>query len=163
MVRNPVGGLQPEELPERKRIRAPPFDPALAVDPLEIPDHVHAEVPARWHRGCAHRAGVVRLAGALHEAVEPGLPPAPLASGRRTRDPASAAFRTTSPSGRPDDLPADPSPQPDSDPLSPLNRVRPRPLRQRADRLDEVARNRARTRQRSSERYIAGPRCWATH
>src|SRR4051812_36544775 len=60
------------------------------------------------------------------------LRPAPLASGRRTRDPASAASRTTSPSGRPDDLPADPSPQPDSDPLSPLNRVRPRPLRQRA-------------------------------
>src|SRR4051795_5813999 len=49
MVRNPVGGLQPEELPERKRIRAPPFDPALAVDPLEIPHHVHAEVPARRH------------------------------------------------------------------------------------------------------------------
>src|SRR4051812_9716605 len=60
------------------------------------------------------------------------LRPAPLASGRRTRDPASAASRTTLPSGRPDDLPADPSPQPDSDPLSPLNRVRPRPLRQRA-------------------------------
>src|SRR3954470_6352025 len=72
MVRNPVGGLQPEELPERKRIRAPPLDPALAVDPLEGPDHVHAEVPAWWHRGCAHRAGVVRSAGVLHEAVEPG-------------------------------------------------------------------------------------------
>src|SRR3954466_9155399 len=72
MVRNPVGHLQPEELPERKRIRAPPFDPALAVDPLEVPDHVHPKVAARRHRGCAHRAGVVRSAGILHEAVEPG-------------------------------------------------------------------------------------------
>src|SRR4051794_32562105 len=34
----------------------------------------------------------------------------PLAGGRRTRDPVSAASRTTSPSGRPDDPPADPSP-----------------------------------------------------
>src|SRR3954462_15314072 len=72
MVRNPVGHLQPEELPERKRIRAAPLDPALAVDPLEIPDHVHAEVPARRHRGCAHGLGVERSAGVLHESVEPG-------------------------------------------------------------------------------------------
>src|SRR4051812_2186147 len=34
----------------------------------------------------------------------------PLAGGRRTRGPVSAASRTTSPSGRPDDPPADPSP-----------------------------------------------------
>ena len=32
----------------------------------------HAKVPTRRHRGRAHRAGVVRLAGVLHEAVEPG-------------------------------------------------------------------------------------------
>src|SRR3954464_14359659 len=72
MVRNPVGGLQPKKLPQGQRVRASPFDPALAVDPLEIPDHVHAKVAAWRHRGCAHRAGVVRSAGVLHEAVEPG-------------------------------------------------------------------------------------------
>src|SRR4051794_16525336 len=46
------------------------------------------------------------------------LRPAPAASGRRTRGPVSAASRTTSPLGRPDDLPADPSPQPNSRSLS---------------------------------------------
>src|SRR5215212_10645044 len=72
MVRNPVGHLQAEELPERKRIRAAPLDPALAVDPLEIPHHVHPKVPTRRHRGCAHGLGVERAAGFFHEAVEPG-------------------------------------------------------------------------------------------
>src|SRR5215218_2244112 len=69
MVRNPVSGFQAEEVAQRQRVRASPFDPALAVDPLEIPDQVHPKVPARRHRGRAYRAGVVRLAGVLDEAV----------------------------------------------------------------------------------------------
>src|SRR4051795_6761401 len=72
MIGNPLAALQAEELAQGQRVRTAPFDPALAVDPLEIPDHVHPKVAARRHRGRTHGLGVVRLAGVLHEAVEPG-------------------------------------------------------------------------------------------
>src|SRR4051812_1155112 len=65
---------------------------------------------------------------------------APLAGGRRTRDPESAASRTTSPSARPDDRPADPSPQPNSNPISAHHRLRSARLRQRASRSRRTTR-----------------------
>src|SRR3954469_793822 len=48
------------------------FHRRLAIDPLEVPDHVHAEIPTGRHRGRAHGLGVERSAGFFHEAVEPG-------------------------------------------------------------------------------------------
>jgi hypothetical protein len=46
MVRNLVPGRKPQEIPQRIGIRTPPSDAALAVDALEITDHVHAEIAA---------------------------------------------------------------------------------------------------------------------
>src|SRR5215212_2187829 len=40
--------------------------------PSKYPTMLHPKVAARWHRGRAHGAGVVRAAGVLDEAVEPG-------------------------------------------------------------------------------------------
>src|SRR5476649_1600107 len=47
MVRNLVPVRKPKEIPQRIGIRTAPDDAALAVDPLEIADHVHAEIAAR--------------------------------------------------------------------------------------------------------------------
>src|SRR5208282_6387977 len=44
------------------------------VYPLEIADHVHAEIPSRRQRRHAHPRRVVRLADLLHEPVETALP-----------------------------------------------------------------------------------------
>jgi hypothetical protein len=72
MVRNPLGRPQTQKLPERQRVGAAPLDPPLGVDPLEVADHVHPEVPARWNRWRAHLGRIVRLAGRLRESVEAG-------------------------------------------------------------------------------------------
>ena len=48
-------------------------DAALTVDPLEIADHMHAEIATRRQRGRAHSRRVERLAGLLNEYVEAGL------------------------------------------------------------------------------------------
>ena len=78
VVRHPVGRLQAQKLPQRQRVRAAPLDPALGVDPLEIADHVHPEVPARRDRRRAHLRCVVRPAGRLRESVEAGVDQHPL-------------------------------------------------------------------------------------
>src|SRR5207344_1328963 len=44
--------------------------PALAVDALEVPDQMHAEVPARRQRSRAHHRSVIRLAQTFDEASE---------------------------------------------------------------------------------------------
>src|SRR6185369_15951885 len=62
--------LQPQKIPQRMRIRTPPGDAPLAGDPLEIADHVHAEVPTRRHRRRAHLPCVIRLACPLDKGIE---------------------------------------------------------------------------------------------
>ena len=74
MIGNLVAVRQPQEIAQRERVRATPRNAALAVDPLEIADHVHAEVPPRRQRRRAHPRRVVGLAHLLHENVETGLP-----------------------------------------------------------------------------------------
>jgi hypothetical protein len=72
MVGHLLGGAQAQELAQGQAVRAAPLEPALAVDPLEVADQVHAEVAARRQRRPAPLAGVVRRALLLGEAVEPG-------------------------------------------------------------------------------------------
>ena len=45
-----LGGAEPQELAQGQAVGAAPFQAALAVDPLEVPDQVHAQVPARRQR-----------------------------------------------------------------------------------------------------------------
>ena len=73
MIGNFVAVRQPQEVAQRERVRATPRNAALAVDALEIADHVHAEVPPRRQRRRAHPRRVVGLAHPFHENVEPGL------------------------------------------------------------------------------------------
>ena len=54
------------------RSRATPRDAALAVDPLEVADHVHAEIPPRRERRRAHPRRVIRLAHPFNGSIEPG-------------------------------------------------------------------------------------------
>src|SRR3954452_5191093 len=61
-----------EELAQGQAVGAAPLQPALAVDPLEVADQQHTEVPPRWQRRPALPRRVVRRALALDEAVEPG-------------------------------------------------------------------------------------------
>src|SRR5215207_9740108 len=73
MVGHRLGGAEPEELAQGQAVRAAPLEPALAVDPLEVADQVHAEVAARRQRRPAPLAGIVRRTLAFREAVEPGV------------------------------------------------------------------------------------------
>ena len=73
VVGHRLGGAEAEELAQRQAVGAAPFQPALAVDPLEVADQLHAEVAARRQRRPTLLAGVVRRALRLGEAVEPGL------------------------------------------------------------------------------------------
>ena len=73
MVGNLVSVRKPQEIPQRVGIRAAPHNAALAVDALEITDHVHAEIAARRKRGRAHARRVIGLADLLNETVEPRL------------------------------------------------------------------------------------------
>src|SRR3954468_6691628 len=85
--------------------------------PLEVPDHVHAKVGPAAPR-VRPWSGRSTLGRGPPRSRRTRRRPAPAAGGRRTRDPVNAASRTTSPSGRPDDPPADTSPHPNSSPLS---------------------------------------------
>src|SRR5271166_1590964 len=112
MIGDLVPVRQPQEIAQRERVRAPPCDAALAVDPLEIADHVHAEIPSRRQRRRAHPRRIIRLADLLHERVETGFPqqrlqPVVERVSRRARH-----LPPTSPSSRPDPPPTAPSPSP---------------------------------------------------
>ena len=74
MVGNFLPVRQPQEIAEREQIRATPRDAALAVDPLEVADHVHAEIPPRRERRRAHPRRVIWLAHPFNERVEPRFP-----------------------------------------------------------------------------------------
>ena len=76
MIRHPRGRPKAQELPQRQRVRAAPFDPALGVDPLEVADHVHPEVPAGRNRRRAHLRG--EAAGRLRENIAAGVDQHPL-------------------------------------------------------------------------------------
>jgi hypothetical protein len=78
VIRHPVRRLQTQKLPQRQRVRATPLDPAFGVDPLEVTDHVHPEIPAWRNRRRTHLRRIVRLAGRLRESVEAGVDQHPL-------------------------------------------------------------------------------------
>ena len=42
LIGNPLDVRQPQEIAQRERVRATPRDAPLAVDALEVADHVHA-------------------------------------------------------------------------------------------------------------------------
>lgn len=73
MIRDRLLGRKLEKIPKRKRIGAPPLDPALAVDAFEIPHEVHPKIPAGWNRGTP-LVGIKGLAQLLGEGVEAGFP-----------------------------------------------------------------------------------------
>src|SRR5208337_1117875 len=100
------------EIAQRERVRAPPCDAALAVDPLEIADHVHAEIPSRRQRRRAPSSAHNTACRPAPRTRRNRLPAAAPAAGRRTRVPASEASPPTSPSSRPDPPPTAPSPSP---------------------------------------------------
>ena len=68
--REPSPGSPAAENPAANANRTPPGDAPLAGDPLEIADHVHAEVPTRRHRRRAHLRRVIRLACLLDKGIE---------------------------------------------------------------------------------------------
>jgi hypothetical protein len=69
MIRRRVRQHQPEKLTQRKRIRRPPRDHALGVQPFEIADQQQPEIaPGRQPRPAT--VGVESLAQAFDEAVE---------------------------------------------------------------------------------------------
>ena len=73
MIGNPLDVRQPQEIAQRERVRATPRDAPLAVDALEVADHVHAEIPSRRKRRRAHPRRVIRLARPFNERVESGF------------------------------------------------------------------------------------------
>jgi hypothetical protein len=73
VVGHRLGGAEPQELAQRQAVRAAPLQAALAVDPLEVADQVHAEVAPGRDRWPAPPAGVVGRTLTLGEAVEAGL------------------------------------------------------------------------------------------
>src|SRR6516164_2044431 len=109
MVGNLLAVRKSQEVAQQIRVRAAPRDAALAVEPLEIADHVHPEIPPRRQRRSAHPWRVVRLANLLHERVEPGFQKHALQA-IVTHAPASAASPPMSPSGHPEQPPIVPSP-----------------------------------------------------
>src|SRR3954469_22820521 len=73
MVGHRLSRSQPQELAQGQAVGAAPFQPTLAIDPLEVADQMHAEVTARRQRRAAPPAGVVGRALLFGEAVEPSL------------------------------------------------------------------------------------------
>src|SRR4051812_44081289 len=70
VIGNLLPVLQPQKIAQRHRIRTAPGDAALAADPLEITDHVHAEVTARRYRRGTHLRRVIGLARRLDKPVK---------------------------------------------------------------------------------------------
>src|SRR3954454_4606624 len=70
MIGTHLPALQPQKIAQRHRIQAAPRDTSLAGDPLEVTDHVHAEIAPRRHRGCAHLRRVIGLAHRLDKKVK---------------------------------------------------------------------------------------------
>ena len=73
LVRDLVAVRQSQEGAKRQQIRTPPGNSPLAVDPLEIADHVHAEITTGRQRRGTHPRRVVWLALILDENVEASL------------------------------------------------------------------------------------------
>src|SRR5437867_3823850 len=61
---------QAQKVAYRQRVRCPPGDPALRVEPFEIADQQQAEVPARREAGPSHHRRIERPTVLLNEAVE---------------------------------------------------------------------------------------------
>src|SRR3979411_247444 len=70
MIGNLLAVLQPQELPQRHRIRTPPGNASLAGDPLEVANQVHAEVTPWRQRRRAHLRRVIRLACRLDKEIK---------------------------------------------------------------------------------------------
>src|SRR3954454_11334445 len=70
VIGNLLPVLQAQKIAQRHRIRTAPGDAALAGDPLEITDHVHAEVAPRRHRRRTHLRRVIGLARRLDKPVK---------------------------------------------------------------------------------------------
>jgi hypothetical protein len=85
------------KVPQRKRVRAAPLDPAFGIDALEVADHVHSEVPPRRDRRHPHLCRIIRLARPLGESVEAGLEAIPPAADRKRHAQVIAASPATSP------------------------------------------------------------------
>ena len=88
--REPFDVRQPQEIAQREQVRATPRDAPLAVDALEVADHVHAEIPSRRKRRRALSAARNTACTPLQRTRRIRLPEAGPASDRRTRAPASA-------------------------------------------------------------------------
>ena len=73
MIRHVLPARQQQEFAQAQAVGTAPLDPALAVQPLEIADQKHAEIPARWKRrapSCRRR--IEGLAQFLDEPIEAG-------------------------------------------------------------------------------------------
>jgi hypothetical protein len=73
VIRRLLVQLHLQKPPQRQRIRRPPRDPALTVDPLEIADQQQSEVPPRHERRSPHRLRIEALTLAFDEFVELAL------------------------------------------------------------------------------------------
>src|SRR5437879_11696667 len=100
MIGNLLAVLQPQEIAQRHPIRTPPGNASLAGDPLEIANHLHAEVTPRRQRRRAHLRRVISLARRLDKKIKTARDqhfPKPVV---QTHAPASAASPPSSPSDR---------------------------------------------------------------
>src|SRR5262249_15775072 len=69
VIRGRHGEAEPDELAQARRVRGAPPEPALGVEPFEVPDPQQPEVPARWQTPPPHHRRVELLTLRLREPV----------------------------------------------------------------------------------------------
>ena len=70
VIRYLVSERVPQEPPQPQRVRRPPGNPALRVDPLKVADHHQTEVHRGGQRGTTHSIGVELATQVLDEGIE---------------------------------------------------------------------------------------------
>jgi hypothetical protein len=63
----------PQKTAQRQRIRRPPRDPPLALDPFEVPDQQQTKIPSRHQRRTPHPLRIETRTLPLHKLIKPAL------------------------------------------------------------------------------------------
>ncbi len=72
MLRRFLVGSQEQEVPQRQAVGTTPSDAALTIDPLEVADEQHPEVPS-WRNRAAPTRGIKGLTKILNKRIESGF------------------------------------------------------------------------------------------
>ena len=70
MIRRRLVQLEPQETPHAQRIGRPPRDPALRVEPFEVPEQQQAEIATRGQAWTPQLVGVESLTARLDVPIE---------------------------------------------------------------------------------------------